>query len=90
MDFDKEQFLKNISTIPSWVTNGDDLLKFCKHIQYRLLQAQAVNLWYREQFALNATQSAEVLEIRKRYDESYDEDKSNFKPFQEIFNQPKE
>jgi len=85
-EFDKEEFLRQIHTIPSWVKNGDDLLKFCKHIQYRLLQTQAIDRWYQRNCKITDEQSAEVNEIYLNYNRAYENDKSKFQPFDEIFN----
>jgi len=84
--FDKEEFLKDIHTIPSWVKNADDLLKFCKHLHYRLLQQQAICAWYQEQIILNDDMHYEVNKIQCKYDRAYNNDKSEFLPAKEIFN----
>ena len=84
--FEKQEFLRQIHTIPSWVKNGDDLLKFCKHLNYRLLQEKAINSWYHANFgALSLQKFEEVSQIQFDYDDAYNNDVSKFQPFSEIF-----
>jgi hypothetical protein len=83
--FDKEKFLKEIHTIPYWVKNGDDLLKFCKHLQYRLLQATAKNSWYEKNLDLNDDDHIEVNRLYRAYEDVYNNDASEFQPFEQIF-----
>lgn len=84
--FDKEGFLKEIHSFPRWVKNGDDLLKFCTHIHYRLLQEKAINAWYQDNMGkVSDEKFMEVNQIQHDYDEAYSNDKSEFLPFSEIF-----
>lgn len=83
--FDEESFLSTIHTIPLWVKNGDDLLRFCKHIQYRLLQSKDMLFWYQMNFKLNEDQSNIVGNIYLDYEKAYNNDKSEFIKFSEMF-----
>jgi hypothetical protein len=83
-NFDKEEFLKAIHTIPHWVKNGDNLLTFCKHLQYRLLQEKALNRWYQDNFKLDDDQSLEMYKILGEFDKAYNNDLSKFQPFSEF------
>jgi len=83
--FDKKKFLKDIHSIPHWVQNGDDLLKFCKHLQYRLLQANAINSWYEKNMDMGDDDHIEVNRLHCAYDDAYNNDVSEFQPFNEIF-----
>ena len=85
MKFDKEEFLIEIHTIPSWVKSGDDLMKFCKHLHYRLIQAKSVNSWYEKNIELTEEGELELLNIICDYDKTYNQDSSQFQPFSEIF-----
>lgn len=84
--FDNEEFLREIHTVPSWVKNGDDLLKFCRHIMYRLLKEKAVNIWYQKNTKLEDDQYLQVLKIQIAYDDVYNNNVSQFQPFEQIFN----
>lgn len=82
---EKEEFLREIHTLPCWVKNGDDLLKFCKHIQYRLLQAKAINQWCQNNLDMQDEDLDEILKIQKAYDDAYNQDVSKFQSFEQIF-----
>lgn len=84
-EFDKEKFLSDIHSIPHWVKNGDDLLTFCKHIQYRLFQYQNTVWWYRTNTHLNDEKITEVNNLMDQYDKAYQNDTSKFLPFSELF-----
>jgi hypothetical protein len=84
-DFDKEEFLESIHRIPHWVRNGDDLLKFCKHLQYRLFQEKAVNRWYQDNMEkVSEEKYLEVNKIQSDYDKAYNNDLSKFQSFSEF------
>lgn len=85
-EFDKEQFLQDIHTIPSWVKNGDDLLNFCKHIQYRLFQYQSIARWYGRNTSLTDEKDMELNNLIHQYNEAYQNDISQFQPFSKMFN----
>ncbi len=87
-EFDKEKFLDSLYGIPYWVKTGDDLLIFLRHIQYRLLQGQAVELWYRRNFKLTDDQIHEIYKIMGYYDDAYNNSGSGeWEPFKDIFKQ---
>lgn len=87
---DKEEFLAAIHQIPYWVKGGDDLLKFCKHIQYRLFQAQDVLHWYHMNAKISDDQIHEVNEIHRKYDNWKNNDTSEFPPFWKVFDNEEE
>lgn len=73
MTFDKEKFLKTINSIPHWVKTSEDLMTFCTHIQYRLLQCQAISSWMSRELNLNDDQIHELNKIHVEYDNAYSE-----------------
>ena len=82
--FDKEEFLKTIHIIPNWVKNGDDLLKFCIYLHYRLLQQKAINDWYQKNVVINDEQDYAINQIYCDHDQTYNNDLSKFQPFNEF------
>ena len=88
-DFNKEEFLEDIHSFGPWVKTPDDLLKFLKHIQYRLFQSQEMVRWYSSKAKLSPEEQMEILKISKQYDDAYGNDTSEFQSFDEIFNKGK-
>lgn len=84
-DFDKEQFLEEIHSFGSWVKSGDDLMKYCRHIKYRMLQSQAVDKWYQDNIKLTEEQHGQISKIVCDYNHAYENHNSKFQPFNEAF-----
>lgn len=85
-EFNKEEFLEEIHSFASWVKTGDDLMKYCRHIKYRMLQGQAIERWYQKNFKLTDEQCYELNKLVCEFDHSYGNHTSEFQPFNECFN----
>lgn len=83
--FNKEEFLKDIHSIPYWVETGEDLLKFCKHLQYRLHQNKVIDLWYRINIKLTNDQKIEIYKIIEDCDEAYNNYTRELQSFKDSF-----
>ena len=83
--FDKENFILSISTFPTWIKTGDDLMTYCKHLNYRLMQSKEINRWYEKRINLIDNEVSEINQIHTKYDDAYNNDVSKLKPFKESF-----
>jgi len=63
-ELNREQFLRNIHSIPAWVKNGDDIINYCAHLQYRIAQKEAVEKYY---LSLNKNADFTEAEHEKAY-----------------------
>ena len=88
-NFDKEEFLQSINSFPMWVKDGDDLMRYCKHLKYRLLQSMAKNSLYSERLTLyreiTDEEFMETSEFLDAYNKAYSNDKTVVVPFKELF-----
>ncbi len=80
MEFDKEDFLEDISCFPQWIKNVDDLVIYCTHIKYRMLQSKNKLQKYEDMFTLSEIQSKEIYSDWYKFDEAY-EQRGKMTPF---------
>lgn len=86
MTFDKEKFLTEIHSFPYWVKDELSLMKYCKHLKYRMIQQEEEKNFYKEQCIKHLTDD-KILEINnslKQYDDAYNNHKSEFMRFSEF------
>lgn len=70
-NFDVDDFMRDLQTVPHWVKNPNDLMTFLSHIQYRFLQAKAMLRWYEKNCKTSPEQEIEIMQIVKQYDGAY-------------------
>lgn len=85
-DNEIEEFIREISSIPEWVESGNDLLKYCRHIKYRLIQANKALEYFASHSKWTGEQSAEINQIMLSYDHAYNKDNSEFIDFANFIN----
>lgn len=83
--FDKDEFLQEINSFPYWVENGDDLMKFCKHLQYLLRQNVDMLRWYSKRANLTLEEELEITKLERSYKDAYNNDTSQLMSFKETF-----
>lgn len=83
-DAEKKDFLEQIHSLPAWVRNEDDLMKYSMHLMYRLLQTQSAIKFYEKNVNLTDDQIAELNEIYVSYDKCYQNDTSKLIPLKFI------
>ena len=84
---DKEDFIERISTFPPWVKNGDDLMKYAKHLAFRLHQSMVALRVYSTNCSLTDDQQKQFDVLYNDHELAYSEDTSEMAPFSEFTNQ---
>lgn len=77
-NFDKEEFMEDLNSLPYWVKNEDDLCTFCKHLKFRLIQTLSLNEWYETNCHITENQVVELNKICRNFEEAYNESRKKF------------
>jgi len=83
-EFNSEEFLDRIATFPSWIVTPDDLMKFCRHIQYRMYQWKATVDFIHANVQMPQSFVEAMEEMQLAYDDAYICDKLSLKTFSEM------
>lgn len=70
---EKEKFLEQIHSLPYWIESPEDLMKFSRHILYRLYQTTAELKFVRGKCALTDDDRLELSKLSLSYDDAYGE-----------------
>lgn len=71
----KLSFLNDLNNFPEWVRSKEDIITYCKHIKYRMLQSKAKLNRIFELVDLGAVVHDELIKIQLEIDEFYKNEK---------------
>ena len=72
----KEDFLASINSVPVWVKTEEDMFKYAKHLNYRLIQKTALLYLYQQEFKKSPEFEDKFLDISIFFDLLYNYESS--------------